>query len=470
MSGWRTERKTIMGRISRGSWGAAGVLILSACSPLPLTQAVSQFATALNQAPVGASISLSSLQQLDPQLLRPASLYPQLGDMPLPVLTALYQYRQHCSGSLDGVPAAFAQFEQALCQNTPLPAGWFAAHPVSPSGGSTAWYYLQRHPEDATTLQSLLHVRERPRALGGIGQLSDDNLDALANGQTWLLQDGNLWRQHQQQWLRYAPQIWQPLAQKAGITLVTATGQCDISLGTLCANPVNGYARWWRSLLGIAALLTALALGWGAWQRRRLQQRQRFIVQMLTHELRTPIAQLGNVVEHFRRDFDDLPPQAQSGFGALADSVQRMRQMADASQHYLSGDGSRDVLEMPKTVWLSEWLEHIAQPYPGLLFCLEADRQVALPLYWTSLCLNNLLDNAFRHGRAPVSLHVGWRKGKLTLRVSDTGQLAAGRSPQAGMGLGLTIVERVMRRLNGRLTQSGPPTTFTLELPCDSQK
>jgi len=470
MSGWRTERKTIMGRISRGSWGAAGVLILSACSPLPLTQAVSQFATALNQAPVGASISLSSLQQLDPQLLRPASLYPQLGDMPLPVLTALYQYRQHCSGSLDGVPAAFAQFEQALCQNTPLPAGWFAAHPVSPSGGSTAWYYLQRHPEDATTLQSLLHVRERPWALGGIGQLSDDNLDALANGQTWLLQDGNLWRQHQQQWLRYAPQIWQPLAQKAGITLVTATGQCDISLGTLCANPVNGYARWWRSLLGIAALLTALALGWGAWQRRRLQQRQRFIVQMLTHELRTPIAQLGNVVEHFRRDFDDLPPQAQSGFGALADSVQRMRQMADASQHYLSGDGSRDVLEMPKTVWLSEWLEHIAQPYPGLLFCLEADRQVALPLYWTSLCLNNLLDNAFRHGRAPVSLHVGWRKGKLTLRVSDTGQLAAGRSPQAGMGLGLTIVERVMRRLNGRLTQSGPPTTFTLELPCDSQK
>lgn len=459
-----------MGRISRGAWVAAGVLILSACSPLPLSQAVSQFSTALNQAPVASRIALSSLQQLDPLLLRPASLYPQLADTPLPVLATLYRYHQRCAGSLNDIPAVFAQFEQALCQNTPLPASWFAAHPVSLLGGSQAWYYLQRHPDAAAALDPFLHVRERPQALGGIGQLSDDNLDALANGQTWLLQDGNLWRQHQQQWLRYAPQVWQPLAQQAGITLAAAGGQCDMPLATLCVNPLNRYASWWRSLLGTAALLTALALAWGAWQRRRLQQRQRFIVQMLTHELRTPIAQLGNVVEHFRRDFDDLPPQAQSGFGALADSVQRMRQMAEASQHYLSGDGGRDVLETPQAVWLSEWLEHIAQPYPGLMFCLEAERQVTLPLYWTSLCLNNLLDNAFRHGRAPVRLHVGWRRGKLTLCVSDTGQLAAGGSPQAGMGLGLTIVERVMRRLNGRLIQSGPPTTFTLELPCDSQK
>src|SRR5471032_349341 len=468
----------MLSRIKKSCQILWAVLILSACSPLPLTQAVSQFSTALNQAPLAASIPLSTLQQLDPQLLRPASLYPQLADTPLPVLTALYQYHQHCSGSLDGVPAAFAQFERALCQNTLLPAGWFGAHPVSPLGGSQAWYYLQRHPDAAATLQFLLHVRERPQALGGIGQLSDDNLDALANGQTWLLQDGNLWRQHQQQWLRYAPQVWQPLAQKAGITLVTATGQCDISLGTLCANPLNSYARWWRALLGAAALLTALALAWGAWQRRRMQQRQRFIVQMLTHELRTPIAQLGNVVEYFRRDFDDLPPQAQSSFGALADSVQRMRQMAEASQHYLSGDGSRDVLEMPSTVGLSEWLNHITESYTDLTFCLDTDRRVALPLYWVSLCVNNLLDNAFRHGRAPVRLHAVWHKGKLTLTVSDGGSMATGSltrlrhlcSPHAGMGLGLTIVQRVMHRLHGRLTFTTNPTTFTLELPCDSQK
>ncbi len=454
------------------------VLTLGACSPLPLSQALLSFYAALDQAPAEAHVSLAALQQLDPLLLRPSSLYPQLDDTPLPVLSALYRYHQHCSGLPEGLPVAIGQFEQALCNNTALPASWFAAHPISMLGGSTAWHYLQRHPQASLAMQNLLHVRERPQALGGIGQLSDDNLDALANGQTWLLQDGNLWRQHQQQWLRYAPQVWQPLAQKADIMLVAATGQCDLSLGTLCAHPLNSYARWWRALLGAAALLTALALAWGAWQRRRMQQRQRFIVQMLTHELRTPIAQLGNVVEYFRRDFDDLPPQAQSSFGALADSVQRMRQMAAASQHYLSGDGSRDVLEMPSTVGLSEWLNHITESYTDLTFCLDTDRRVALPLYWVSLCVNNLLDNAFRHGRAPVRLHAVWHKGKLTLTVSDGGSMATGSltrlrhlcSPHAGMGLGLTIVQRVMHRLHGRLTFTTNPTTFTLELPCDSQK
>src|SRR5471030_992091 len=367
-----------------------GALIFSGCSTPPFAQALRDFSRLLDTAAVQGQISLNPLRQLDPLLLRPASLYPQFSEIPLPALSLLYQYSQHCSGSLDGIPHAFQQLEQAQCQQTELPEQWFVAHPISPLGGSTAWHYLQRHPAESERMQAYLHVRERPQALGGVGQLSDDNLEALANGQTWLLQDGNLWRQHQQQWLRYAPEVWQPLAQQARLTLVAAGRRCDITLGTLCVNPLNSYASWWRSLLGAAALMAALALGWAAWQRRCLQQRQRFIVQMLTHELRTPITQLGNVVEHFRRDFDDLPPQAQSGFGALANSVQRMRQMAEASQHYLSGDGSRDVLEMPQAVWLSEWLQHIAGSYTDLTFCLDADRQLALPLYWTSLCLNNL--------------------------------------------------------------------------------
>lgn len=460
----------IIKHTSRNAYIAGWVFILCACSPQPMLQRVSQFSIALNEAPVASRVALSSLQQIDPSLLHPAYMYPQLADTSLPALTALYRYHQRCAGSLKGVPEDFAQFEQAMCNNSPLPASWFAAHPVSLLGGSNAWYYLQRHPDAATALESFLHVRERPQALGGIGQLSDDNLDALANGQAWLLQDGYLWHRQRHQWLRYAPRIWQPLAHQAGITLVPAGAQCNFPLGTLCVNPLNSLALWWRSLLITAALLAVLALAWAAWQRRRLQQRQRFIVQMLTHELRTPIARLGNVVEHFRRDFDDLPPRAQSGFSALADSVQQMRQMADASKHYLSGNGRQDVFETRSTVWLSEWLEHIVQHYPDLIFCIESDRQVLLPLYWINLCLNNLLDNAFRHGHAPVRLHVGWRKGKLTLCVSDTGQFAVGCSQLPGMGLGLTIVKRVMWRLNGRLMLSGPATTFTLELPCDSQE
>lgn len=99
-----------------------------------------------------------------------------------------------------------------------------------------------------------------------------------------------------------------------------------------------------------------------------------------------------------------------------------------------------------------------------------------MPLYWVSLCLNNLLDNAFLHGGAPVQLIVSLHNGRLTLQITDSGSLSADRlselrhilSPQAGVGLGLTIVQRVAKRLNGKLTFSTLPTTFTLELPCDT--
>ena len=60
-----------------------------------------------------------------------------------------------------------------------------------------------------------------------------------------------------------------------------------------------------------------------------------------------------------------------------------------------------------------------------------------------------------------------------TLAVADGGHLANYRLRQLlrrgggdkGMGLGLAIVQRVLARLGGRLRLSGPPTTFSLQLP-----
>ncbi|WP_162208419.1 HAMP domain-containing histidine kinase, partial [Vibrio nereis] len=36
------------------------------------------------------------------------------------------------------------------------------------------------------------------------------------------------------------------------------------------------------------------------------------------------------------------------------------------------------------------------------------------------------------------------------------------------LGLGLTIVESMIRRMGGRMKLIGPPTTFILEIPCES--
>ncbi|WP_052048949.1 DUF3404 domain-containing protein [Cedecea neteri] len=448
----------------------------SAARAAAVDEHLAEFSAALNQSTPSAQVSLQTLQQLDATLLKPESMYPQFQAWSLPELTAFYHLDKRCASEI-GLSAAVKSFIAALCQPNIPSASWFNANPIYPLGGSSARQYILRHPEAAAALRNSLHVRERPDDLAGIGTLSDDNLNALLGGQRWLLQNGELWQLNHQQWRRYAPKVWQPLARQSGLELVNTGGRCDLRAGALCVNAREGYRDVWRWLFGLLAILTTAGLMWMGWQRHQLRERQRFITQMLTHELRTPIAQLSNVVEHFRRDFDQLPEGAQLNFVALADTLQRMRQMAETSKHYLIAEHQKEALETLTQVQISDWLDHLCAGRDGVNYCLEEDATVGVSLYWSSLCMTNLLDNALRHGAAPVHLTVCKNKTHLIFQVSDRGNISHNpllktrrlRWSNSSLGLGLTIVQRVSHRLNGRLTFSPGPTTFTLELPYDHE-
>lgn len=102
---------------------------------------------------------------------------------------------------------------------------------------------------------------------------------------------------------------------------------------------------------------------------------------------------------------------------------------------------------------------------------LQVDAPATLPLSRTHPLLierlvANLLDNAFKHGRAPVRLTVRAEPGRAIVEVSDAGagvpeaqraslQQAFARGDEArgtpGTGLGLAIVSRVTSRMGGTL-------------------
>lgn len=93
--------------------------------------------------------------------------------------------------------------------------------------------------------------------------------------------------------------------------------------------------------------------------------------------------------------------------------------------------------------------------------------------------ISNLLDNALRHGAAPVSLQVGQVPGAVVIAVHDCGP---GMTPEAsktmlkpfsrgdesrskpGSGLGLAIVKEVVDRMNGRIEFAGQPGNWTVKL------
>lgn len=428
----------------------------------------SRLDAALAESRPARSLALTRIQSLDEGLIAPASLQPAWSRYSLRALRQLEAHERRCEGDLSALPALWRDFERRRCADGRLPDDWLRLHPVHPLGGSSAAHWRQGRPRAAVA--DWLHVRERDDDLGLLGGLSDDNLDALLAGARWLWQDGALWRLRDGQWRLYPAAAWRDRAEAAGVRVSAAgAGACAERQDGLCLNPTPAPAWPWRALLAGLAGLALAAGGWLAWQWRRLERERRFALQMLTHELRTPIAGLAGVVEGLRRDFDRLPDSAQDQFGHLAGGVSRLRQLAEASRHYLSAER---LDEGRQAVRLAEWLDAITERHQAA-FCLNEDATVLLPAYWLGLCLDNLLANARRHGRPPWRVLADWDGRNLTLTVCDGGRLRDYRLRRLarrdgggeGMGLGLAIVRRVLKRLGGRLSLSGPPTRFSLQLP-----
>ncbi|CAM4140066.1 sensor histidine kinase VxrA [Vibrio neonatus] len=419
-------------------------------------------------------------------LIDPNSMLPQTSKYPLKDIQLLYRLEQNCKGKLPLSPAVTEPlvFTRAMCRGTKLPLKWFArSNPIHPGGGTYAARYVKAHPERAKELEPYMHISERKLAepsslLGRLQVMHSDGIASLLSGAPMFLQDKEFWLRKGDSYFVFDIKVLEQNATQAELSFmpISQVSECFFERGNICWKQHDNSHLIKKLVYVLVFLNVTLIVGWSIyrWNSKREEMRSRMLIlQILTHELRTPIASLSMTVEGFRREFEHLPESVYDEFRRLCEDSRRLRQLAEASKDYLQSDNQALATEhLPS---MQEWLEYKVENYPGdVELKLDKDIEVQINIYWLGTCIDNLVNNAIKYGVGKVELYVHRSDNTLTIEVQDQGQLSAKdwkqvRKPfvsEAGLGLGLTIVESMVGRMGGKMKLIGPPTKFVMEIPC----
>ncbi|WP_244291690.1 MULTISPECIES: sensor histidine kinase VxrA [Vibrio] len=423
------------------------------------------------------------------KLLTPSSMLPQTAKYPLKDIQRLYQLSKTCSGKLPLSPLITEPlvFTRALCKGTKLGTRWFSRSGlIHPGGGTYAARYVEKYPDKFETLKKFMHIQERNNLEGDglldrLKHMDSEAITALISGASMFVEQDKMWIRRGDQYYLYDDSVWKTNAEEVGLTfkLSSEDSSCFVQRGNICWD-VEDHSQVLRiSMIVLVIANILLVIGWALyrWNSKKQELKSRMLVlQILTHELRTPIASLSLTVEGFRREFEHLPESVYDEFRRLCEDTRRLRQLAEASKDYLQSDNQPLATEWIPSV--RDWLEYkIEEEFePGIQLVINQDIAAKVNVYWLGTCIDNLIRNAVKYGVAPVTLQLDTSDKGLTFKVIDNGDLsrknwAELRKPfvsKSGLGLGLTIVESMVGKMGGKMTLIGPPTTFILEIPCET--
>jgi two-component system osmolarity sensor histidine kinase EnvZ len=181
----------------------------------------------------------------------------------------------------------------------------------------------------------------------------------------------------------------------------------------------------------------------------------------VSHDLRTPLARLRLGVE--------MSGAPEEEIAAMVADIEEMDRIIGQFLDFGRGDPQ----EAAQPVDLVELIRDLAEPYRlrGVRIELDLPERFSLPVRALSLrrAITNLIDNAIRYAGndLPITLSLSVMADELAIEIADRGpgipateverlrrpftRLENARSNTKGAGLGLAIVERVMRSHGGSL-------------------
>jgi len=398
------------------------------------------------------------------------------------------------------------------CKNAPLPKDFFSKPPLRhPLGGSWAWYahLYEKEFESPGWLKgqaALLHIQEQAQGLEhppqarlwqavvadltpAIFGLLEDRNERLVETKKYLLSRGR----EAGEFRVLTKDTWRALKNETVLDLRTNYyGECALPAG---------WSSCWILDRGKILRAKAVLLGFGAGvillvtflfvqllrERRAILARaasdRLLMVQTLTHELRHPVTGLRLSLETFRDRYDDFDDNLKGEFLRMTGQMQKLQRMIKASEQYLQSDQGEQLFSFKKVKIdsLNDFLLDVLDPYQDKIAVetLKNDTAVEIDPYWYGMCVTNLVKNALMHGQKPIHVKAEIQSGKLVVTVADSGQGLPGegrgyldatpkKSTGGGMGLGLSLVARIIRLMGGELSyqhKPGPVFTLTMEIP-----
>jgi signal transduction histidine kinase len=167
-------------------------------------------------------------------------------------------------------------------------------------------------------------------------------------------------------------------------------------------------------------------------------------------------------------------------FLKMEGEVYRLKRLAEKSTSYLQTNDGKSLLaiSLQEVPSVNELIIDMIHDYTekGVGFkASPTDGPFRMDVYWYGICVKNLLENALHHGKSPVMVKWTLVNDELTLTVTDAGVcpyknleeiLSSDRTGKnsRGLGLGMSIVQKIMQEMDGKLSYQQTPTTFSLFL------
>ncbi|MCK6599114.1 MAG: HAMP domain-containing histidine kinase [Bdellovibrionaceae bacterium] len=475
------------------------------------------------------SVSMYSLKEIS-ELFDAATMLPRTFEQDTDLIRNLYQFRVSCSSDL------YAQLKQKKLDQSLqkeflwsqfqceylkiLPEDFFNRSPyTSIFGGSYVFKAIQLKEKfqfDRTWILShlhLMHVLELrelvkdnislPSEYGNMAMLDEISLrgvfqkEPFVVGDDFVLIQEKLERSQINEASRpeevlgnykvYSLSDWNELIQDSPMVpiRVQQNEACLWQEGALCwiANQKNLYRPIQKQSLilfvgSLCVVFISILLVLKKIQtHRREEERKKFALQTLTHELRTPIASLMVTIEDLLNSYDQLPQVMQNQTLKIANDVQRLKRLAEISRQYLNVETKQMMkFHFQKIESLNQFVQDVLDPYKNQISfeLLKQDQTFHLDSYWIGLCLKNLVENAIHHGAKPItiSLLADVCENKIVFQVKDFGVLRSyskkadenSMEVHHGMGLGLSIVKKVITEMGGEFLQNTNPTLFGFKI------